>query len=1035
MDFRILGQIQALSENGPVDIGHARERHLLAILLLTPGQPVSLNSLIDRIWDGNPPAEARSQIYPPMSRLRKRLAKSGTKLLTRSGAYVLETEPDSVDLHRFRRLRTRARTAEKNGDDEQAIRLLREAAQLSQGEPLAGLSGSWAESTRRTIEEELLSAVIGRVKLELRSGRHAELVAELGELALRHPLNGRLVAMRMLALHRSGRQTDAIELYHETKERLDDQGLSTSPELRELLQRISNNDPALLPRPRPARAPARLPRDLSIFTGRTEELSRLTAMAAAHTTAVTVLCVDGMPGVGKSALVLHLAHLLESQFPDGQHYVRLHGHDAEQTVVDAAGALRQLLREIGIPQEQIPQGLDERATLWRAQLARRRVLIILDDATSHEQISHLLPGTPGSLVLITSRRRLTGLDDALPLTLRPLPEDDATELLGRIIKSPLNRETDQVATAARLCGYLPLAITLAGHQFRGRQSWRVSDLVARLSDGRRRLTEMRGENRAITVAFQLSYDALDSRHRHAFRFLALHPGTDITVDCAAALLAEDGPAAEHLLDGLLDHHLIEHRDGRYRFHSLLGEYARSLTGTDDVDEVRAALSRLLDLYLYVCDQADRMLHPDRTRPVPEVAHPPEVSTGFSSADAAREWLEVELDNLRQVVRYAGENGWPKHAALLPHILSKFLETGGYWKEAAYLHEHAVSGWRELADPAGLARALTDLAKVLWRSGIYDQAFLHATEALDIRTGLDDQSGVAEVLDRIGQIHLHRSELDLAFDRCRRALDIRRSLQDLPGQAASLNLLAEITWHRGNYAQSVTHLQEALIAFQELGHTAGQLVTLNNIAETELQLGRAASALNLLEQAIAISPEMNRQHHAVWLNNRANVHQYTGEFTAALDYYRKSLRISQEIGDRRSEADTLTNIGSCLGQMGRDGEALIHHHKALTISREIFERSIESRALLGIGDVNLRAGKHEIAQGRYSEALRLGHLTQDLYVQARCLDRLGTSMVQTHDRERAEEHWRQALALFEILGVPEAMETQSRLTTRRRAAES
>ncbi|GAA0989516.1 BTAD domain-containing putative transcriptional regulator [Acrocarpospora macrocephala] len=985
---------------------------------------------MNKIWDDDPPPKARSGIHTNMSRIKARLQDIGEDayLHHRSGAYVLETDPENVDYHRFRQLRAQARTIEGTGDGEQAAQLLREAVGLWRGEPLGGLSGSWVARTRQNLDDEFLAASVERSKLELRLGHHADITAELAELIARYPYDEKLVELQMLALHRSGRVTSALEVYRAAHRRLTtDHGTETGHRLRELHQRILRGDPSLRPAPRRRPdAPNNLPRDVFTFTGRTDEIRQLTAMAAARANAVTVLAVDGMPGVGKTALALHLAHRLTPEYPDGQLYLNLYGHHAEQSSVDAATALGRLLRVLGVPAAQIPQGLEERATLWRTELARRRMLIVLDDATGHDQIGHLLPGTPGCLVLITSRRRLAGLDDVLSVTLDALPPDDATTLFDRVIGPRRHREALHIASVVRLCGYLPLAIQLVGSRLRVRPALRVADLLARLGDQRRRLSEIHAGNREITAAFELSFHELDEVHQRAFRLLGLHPGTDFTIESACALLQGDKATVEGVLDGLLDHHLIaEPQHGRYRFHDLIGEYARLLAGREPLAQRRQTLIRILDLYLFAADQADRLLHPQRERAAVVVTYLPPVRPGMASAEQARDWLETELDNLRQLVRHAAEERWTRHAALLPHVLSTFLEDAGHWDMAAELHECAVTAWHELEDQAGLATALSDLAKVRWRGGNLEHALRHATEGLAIRRGLGDQAGVAELLDQIGLVHWHRSDFEAAFDYCGQALDIRRSLGDLRGEAASLNSISILAYHQGDFSQAAERMQQALRVYQRLGDARGQLVTLNNWQEFELRLGRYASARALLEQAATISPDMSRQHQAIWLCNMANVLQHIGDYSAALDSYRRSSQIYGQVGDRRGISDVLNQTGFCYGLMDRDDQALAHHQRALSLAREISERYEQCLALRGMGEVYERAGRLETALDYYRQALEIARGIGDVYQESLNLDRMGSALVRS-DPSQAERYWRQAIGEFERMGVPEGPAARLRL---------
>ncbi|GAA1020967.1 SARP family transcriptional regulator [Acrocarpospora pleiomorpha] len=1003
---------------------------MLAALALTPGQPVPTEILIDRVWDGNPPNKARDNLYTKVTRLRARLQEIGAdaQVSSRGGSYILETDPENVDYYRFRQLRVQARAIAESGDEQEAVRLLNMAAELWRGEPLAGLSGSWVDRTRKGIEDELLGGAVERIEFELQLGRHADMVTELSALADGYPYHEKLVELLMTALYRSGRQVEAQDVYRRTRQHLvTGYASEAGPQLRELHQRILRGDASLLLSPGMGRARNNLPRDTSTFTGRTGEIARLLAMATPHETAVTVLAIDGMPGVGKSALAVHLAHRLAGRYPDGQLHLDLYGHDTERAPLDPLAALDQLLRMLGIPAARIPPGLDERATLWRAELARRKALIVLDGAAGHEQIRHLLPGTPGCLVLITSRRRLAGLDDIQSLSLEALPPEDAATLFGRIIGHGRARETDEVATLMRLCGYLPMAIQLVGNRIQHRSSWQVADLVALLGDNNRRLAEIRADNREITAAFELSYQGLDPVRQEAFRLFGLHPGAEFGIDSSAALLQADLHTTERILDDLLDHHLIaEPRRGRYQFHDLIRDYARQLSADRPDLQRRVARSRLLDFYLFTADRADQLLHPRRVGLPIEVSGPPPALPRLETAEDARNWFTGEVDNLLHLSAYAADDRWPKHAALLAHVLSQFLETSGHWKEAVGLHQRAIDAWRLLGDQAGAARARADIARMLSRAGNQDNAFEQATQALTIQRGLNDQHAIADLLDLIGVIYIYRSEYTIALEYCELALQTQRALGDRRGEAASLSHLGIALWHLGDYPEGDSRMRQSLAIWQEIDDPRGKQITLNNLGDFELQLGRAASALQYYEQATAADPEMGPQHQAICFNNIANVRQDMGDLAEANQYYRNAVKLYQEIGDRRGEADALNNIGSCYVRMGRDNEAFIHFQKARNIAVEISERFIESQALRQIAGVHQRAARHDIALDGYGKALELARAIGDLYQQARTLDQMGFSLLNTGNAGRSEECWQQALALYDQLGVPEAEDVRARL---------
>lgn len=1049
MEFRILGPVELWSREQRHDLGWARERLVMAILLMTPGRAVPSRSIINRAWGERPPDKAMASLQSKISRLRGCLQKTGetgdTRLRIISGAYLLETDAENIDYHRFLRLRTEARASAAGGETDNAIQLYREAAKLWRGEPLAGLPGSWAEATRANLEDELLAGVIERITLEHERGDGARLVAELSDLVIRFPFNEKLVGLLMRTLYASGRQADALATYRQARDRLHDQvGTEPTPALRELHLHILRHDPALLPEARPRKAsgnpapPNDLPRDVP-FTGRKTELARLASEEVLGAPAVPVLAIDGMAGVGKTALAVHLAHLLAGRYLDGQLYLDLHGHSARRQALDPAAALDRLLSNLGVPVKEIPDDLDARAALWRKELAQRRVLILLDNAKGHEQISHLLPGVPGCLVIVTSRRRLAGLDGVESLSLDVLPPEDAAALLHHAAGTRRVLESEHVAAVTRLCGHLPLAIQLVGSRLKHRPALSVADLADRLGQGNRRLAEIRAENRHITAAFRLSYEELTEDQRRAFVLLGIHPGTELTAHCSAALLGLPLADAEQVLDDLLNQHLIaEPRPGRYRFHDLIRDYAVSLSDQEPESLRTNALHRVMDYYLFVADRADRLLYRlyrHRPRFPVEVDLPPKTPPALGTVDQATKWLSTELDNLLRLALHAADNGWHRHAALFPHVLSHHLSQWGHWAEAVRVHTDAIEAWRRLDDRPGIARAMTDLSAALRRTGRLDQCLEIAAQALPLMRALDDEHGVAQLLGESGQAHWSRSEFDVALRYFEQALGISRALGDRYGQAQSLNHVAGVAHDTGDYRTASNRLREVLALHEDDGDLHGRRVVLNNLGEMAARLGQYTNALSYYEQAAAIALETSPQDTATLLHNTAGALQRLGRHGEALERYKNALRIYRELGDGRFEAYTLNSIGTCYASMGDDGQSLIHHQNAVRISTELLERQQQARGLQGIGDAHQRAGRHQTALEFYDQALRLAKGIGDTLLIAQVLDRTGVSFDHAGDRVQAQRLWHQALSIFDDLGVPEAADLRTRLRDLPKAADS
>jgi hypothetical protein len=478
---------------------------------------------------------------------------------------------------------------------------------------------------------------------------------------------------------------------------------------------------AAVPGMQPAVALRTLPRDPAAFTGRTGELDRLAAVSETAATAavIGIHAVDGMAGIGKTAFAVHAAHLLAARFPDGQIFLRLHAHTAGQRPVDPAEALATLLLTTGVAPQQIPPGLEARSTSWRGHLAGKKILLVLDDAAGSDQVRPLLPGTAGCLVLVTSRRRLTALEEAAPISLGTLPPGEAADLFVGLAGRPGLQPADAaVAEVGRLCGYLPLAIRLVAAGLRHHPAWTITDLAADLGTARDRLAALQAEDVSVAAAFDLSCQDLTAGQQRLFRRLGLHPGADIDAYAAAALDDAGLPATRRRLDELYDHNLIgEPTRGRYRLHDLLREYARAHAAGDDADN-QAAIGRLLDYYLHTAVAAGQHVawRPSIAGPPlpgPASAWAPEMRT----EEEAIAWLGTERANLHACAGYAAAHGRLVHAVRIPVAMSGFLLTKGHWNEAVILGQAALAAARTARDRHGQAWTLNQLGVVQWRTGL------------------------------------------------------------------------------------------------------------------------------------------------------------------------------------------------------------------------------------------------------------------------------------------------------------------------------
>ena len=613
-----------------LDLSGPRQQRLLAVLALEANQAVSFNGVLDALWDEDPPDTAHRQVHNAVAALRRDLGPVRESIVTVGRGYRLEIAPETLDFRRFLVSVARARRALAEGRRAQASAALSEGLALWQGPALAGLSGRAIRVAAAHLDEERLAATELLFGLRLEEGAGVEFIPELRKLVQEYPLRDRFREQLMLALYRAGRQAEALEVYETGRVLLAEElGLDMRAEVRLLHSRILRADPTLdAPRStqtlQPVLAPADgesegedaadadpaptergpapapygdrnfLPRDIPAFIGRGDEYKHLVALGeegARHSVPV-VASVDGMAGVGKTALALRVAHSLAEHYPDGQFFIDLHGHTPGRAPLDPADALAQLLCDAGLRPEQVPPGLEQRSAAWRAALATRRTLTVVDNALDAEHARPLLPGSGGTMVLITSRHKLSDLDADAAVSVEVLCDLDAVRLFEQIVGvDRAAAEPDAVADVVRLCGHLPLAIRIAASRLRDRRVWSVAHLAARLREGEWPLSDLVAGDRSVATAFEISYRQLDRRQQVLFWRLGLHPGRDFDADGAAALCAVPRTEAEDLLEELLDRNLLGQRvQGRYYFHDLIRRYASDKARIEEPPQERTAPS-------------------------------------------------------------------------------------------------------------------------------------------------------------------------------------------------------------------------------------------------------------------------------------------------------------------------------------------------------------------------------------------------------------------------------------------------------------
>jgi len=1036
MEFRTLGPIELWSAGQRQDLGPARAQCILAILLLSPRTIVPVESLIDRLWDTQPPPKARDSLSVYIARLRASLRQAVgdcVQLVSRARGYALEVDPETIDVHQFRRLRRQADALAASGDHDHAAALLREADGLWRGQALAGITGDWVARIRESLEEERRAAIVERVGCELELGRHADLVGELRQLLAQYPLDETLVAHQMTALYGSGRPADALSLYRETRSQLvAEQGAEPGPMLSELHQRILGGDPELAVRssgqhPNWAAPPDTLPPETAEFVGRGNELGLLTREQG---TTPGIAIIEGMPGVGKTALAVRAARQVSEQYPDGTLYLHLHSHGPGSPALGPAEALQRLLQMLSVPAAQIPDTIGERCALWRAQLSRRRAVVILDDAAGHDQIWPLLPATGRCLILITTRRRLPDYPGSRTLTLDVLPVDEAVTLFRQIAGEGRTGDAGQVAAAVGQCGRLPLAIQLTASRVAQDGSLSLDGLIDELSQFSARLGGTGAVSPEVMAAFDLSYGALEPDHQRFFRRLGVSPCAYLSLPAAAALDGCTLAEAEKALVTLLECHLLARApDGQFRFHDLIRDYAAVRAARDDPEsEQRQALGRLLDYYLHTADLADRVLYPFRRRTPAQVTRVPAASPALGTQEDAADWLKAEWQNILQAARCAGTREWKQKCADLIHVLAEFVEITACWGEAIAAHTLALQAARDLADPARTAQASLALSAVLQQTGGHETALPRAEEAAAIYRQLGDRGGEADALDQIGLAYQRTARSREALAYFREAWILYRAIEDPRGVAAALSHSGIACWHLGRYPEARTHMREALSLYREVGDRRGEAKALNNLGRIHLYNGHHRDALDAYQKSLQIFGEIGGpQNEAILYHNIGNVHHYKGSHEEALAAFRRALAIYRDIGDLPDEADVLNDIGAIYQSAACYDEALIHHEKARLIAQEIGNLSQQLVALRRIADIHRGSNRYGDALDHYNTALRLAREIGDLYEEGKALEGIAESTLSTQLHPHAARiAFRQALDIFERLGVPEAESARIRI---------
>ncbi|MFF3852880.1 tetratricopeptide repeat protein [Micromonospora sp. NPDC002575] len=902
-----------------MDVGPAQRCLVLAALAADAGRLTPREVLVDRVWGESPPSGAWRTVQTHITHIRALLTRLGvpdqTVRVRRGGGYVLDVDPDMVDVHRFRRLV--ANMAGYGPADADRTAQWRAVMGLWRGEPLATLDGEWVARTRDAWYGEYRDAVLGWAYAEIRGGDPTAAVGPLTELVSRYPLVEALPAMLMRAHYAAGRRADALDCYASARARLDEE-LAERPgaELQSVYQAILRREPDLPPPPGALPAgvavPAQLPADVRGFAGRRAHLAHLDAVAATvgpgaaeggGPAAVVISAIAGTAGVGKTALAVHWAHQAARRFPDGQLYVNLRGFDPGGAVMDPADAVRGFLDALAVPPERIPVGRDAQAALYRTQLADKRMLVVLDNARDAAQVRPLLPGAPGCLVLVTSRDRLTSLvastgAHALPLDL--LTSDEARDVLVRRLGA--HRVTDEPEAAdslAALCARLPLALAIVAARAATNPQLSLGDLVAELAEAGTRLDVLADPDPAtdLRAVFSWSYAALTPAAARLFRQLGLHPGADVTAEAAASLAGLAPPLVRPLLAELTGASLIaEHVRGRYTLHDLLRAYAAELFHARDRPEQRhAATHRILDHYLHTAHTAGRLLSPTRewvTPPPPQPGVTPEV---LADPGQAMAWLTAEHAVLLAAIRHAAMTGFDAHVWQLAGALAIYLDRQGHWHDLAATQEAALAAAQRAKDRPAQAQAHQFIGTARRNLGDLGEAQTQLMRSLNLHEQLGDHAGQASDHIILGLMFAQQGRHRQALDHARQALDLYRAIGHRSGQANALN---EIGWQHallGNQRQALRYCHQALGQQQQLGNRAGEAAAWDSIGYAHHQLGHHHQAITCYRHALELNRDVGARYSLTEvLVHLGDAHLAAGDPEAARIAWQQALAILDDL---------------------------------------------------------------------------------------------------------------------------------------------
>lgn len=947
-------------------------RRLLAVLLCRANHEVPVDVLLEQLWSADVPPSGRQALHVCVHRLR-RVLDEPERIVRGADGYLLRVGPDEVDAQRFIDIVELARKARDGGQAQHAGELFRAALALWRGEPYGEADDTeLVAEEARWLSEARLTAIEERIELELRLGRDVELVGELEGLVAAYPFRERAPGQLMIALYRCGRRVDAMAVFRSARARLvDELGVEPGPELRGLHDAVLGDEAWLRPpaAPEPRRPRNDLPADPGVLLGREKELGLLTAgPERAHP---ALWAIDGMPGVGKTALAVRAAHQVAERYPDGRLFLDLRGHHPTRSPTEPSAALSSLLAALGVPAEQTSGDEAELAARWRAELAERRCVVLLDDARDAAQVRALLPGAADCLLLVTSRRRLVGLAGT-PLSLDTLSEVDATAVLAREVGAErTGAEPAAVGRIVAACGRLPLALQIVAARLRHRPDWTMQQMAQRLADARHQLDELSAEDVTVAAALRLSYQQLDERRRLAYRRLGSHPGTTFDLPAAAVLTGYDRHPAGRLLEELVDMHLLEPAGSeRYRMHDLVRAHARLLASEQDAETERLdMLKRLLDYYLHAVVAAVDVLTPVRPQidfPMPPA---PRTLTVPENRERAREWLGSERHAVVQAVQAAAHAGLATRCWQLGYAMWWFCYFDMHLDDWERMIAVGLPAARMSGDLRGVAIALTGRGMLLTRRGRPDEALSALRDASALFQRLGDWRGIGvtelnigEQLTRLGRYPEAIAELSSAISRF-------AEVDDDSSRAGAHAVLGHALRGLGRHEDAAASYRLAREHAERVDDTHRATAAECGLGRVYAELGEFERARRHLEAALRGATRAGSAGlYAGTLSCLGILERCSGRPAVALRHHNAALDHGAKLGDLDWHAGARNEFAATLLAVGERGRALQESRRAHRLAISVSSHHQEVLALSGIAQAHRLAGETDVARDNLNRAL-------------------------------------------------------------------